>query len=89
HWSSLFWSNSVQFRAFFRSYGLDPSTLSNIHTCSSTLKKDRTQDMCRQYTGCLDNIWGRCKAHFPGHSSSNQLWIWQQVPCPLRNMSHG
>jgi hypothetical protein len=39
--------------------------LSNIHTCTSTLKKDGTHDKCCQYLCCLDNIWGKCKAHFP------------------------
>ncbi|KAM6491249.1 hypothetical protein JOM56_013488 [Amanita muscaria] len=29
------------------------------------MKKDGTRDKRRQYLGCLDNIWGKCKACFP------------------------
>ena len=29
------------------------------------MKKDGPQDKRHQYFGCLDNIRGKCKAHFP------------------------
>lgn len=40
-------------------------TLSNIHTCFSTLKKDGTRDKRKLFLECLDNVWKKCKAHFP------------------------
>lgn len=38
---------------------------SNIHKCSTNRNKDGSQNKARPYKGCLDNIWGRCKARFP------------------------
>jgi hypothetical protein len=38
---------------------------SNVHKCSSNINKDGTQHKGRAFKGCLDNIWGRCKARFP------------------------
>jgi Helitron helicase-like domain at N-terminus/PIF1-like helicase len=38
---------------------------SNVHKCSSNRNKDGSQNKARPYKGCLDNIWGRCKARFP------------------------
>jgi hypothetical protein len=38
---------------------------SNIHKCSTNRNKDGSQNKARLYKGCLDNIWGRCKARFP------------------------
>ena len=38
---------------------------SNVHKCSSNRNKDGSQNKGRPYKGCLDNIWGRCKARFP------------------------
>ena len=38
---------------------------SNVHKCSTNKNKDGSQNKARPYKGCLDNIWGRCKARFP------------------------
>ncbi|KAF8809762.1 hypothetical protein BYT27DRAFT_7093748 [Phlegmacium glaucopus] len=38
---------------------------SNIHKCSSNRNKDGSQNKGRPYKGCLDNIWGKCRARFP------------------------
>ncbi|KAF8224921.1 hypothetical protein L208DRAFT_1308386 [Tricholoma matsutake] len=38
---------------------------SNIHTCSTNINRDSTQNRSKVYTGCTDNKWGRCKARFP------------------------
>ena len=38
---------------------------SNVHKCSTNRNKDGSQNKGRPYKGCLDNIWGRCKARFP------------------------
>ena len=38
---------------------------SNVHKCSSNKNKDGSQNKARPYKGCLDNIWGKCKARFP------------------------
>ncbi|TFK57914.1 hypothetical protein BDN72DRAFT_735331, partial [Pluteus cervinus] len=38
---------------------------SNIHKCGSTTNKDGTQNKGKQYTGCMDNKWGKCRARFP------------------------
>ncbi|KAF8224558.1 hypothetical protein L208DRAFT_1076759, partial [Tricholoma matsutake] len=38
---------------------------SNIHTCSTNIKQDGTQNKAQPYKGCLDNIWGKCKSWFP------------------------
>ncbi|KAF9455412.1 hypothetical protein BDZ94DRAFT_1142049, partial [Collybia nuda] len=37
----------------------------HVHTCSSTVNKDGSQKVNKSYSGCLDNIWGKCKARFP------------------------
>ena len=38
---------------------------SNVHKCSSNRNKDGSQNKARPYKGCLDNIWGKCRARFP------------------------
>lgn len=38
---------------------------SNVHTCSTNINKDSTQNRAKAYKGCLDNKWGRCKSCFP------------------------
>ena len=38
---------------------------SNIHKCSTNKNKDSSQNKAQPYKGCLDNIWGKCKARFP------------------------
>jgi len=38
---------------------------SNIHKCSSTRNKDGSQNKGRAFKGCLDNVYGKCKARFP------------------------
>ena len=38
---------------------------SNLHKCSSTINKDGSQSKGRAFKGCLDNIYGKCKARFP------------------------
>ena len=38
---------------------------SNIHKCSSTKNKDGSQNKGRTFKGCLDNVYGKCKARFP------------------------
>ncbi|TFK59305.1 hypothetical protein BDN72DRAFT_905976 [Pluteus cervinus] len=38
---------------------------SNIHKCASTTNKDGTQNQGKQYRGCMDNKWGKCRARFP------------------------
>ena len=38
---------------------------SNVHKCSTNRNRDGSQNKARPYKGCLDNIWGRCKARFP------------------------
>ena len=38
---------------------------SNIHKCSTNRNKDGSQNKGCPYKGCLDNIWGHCKARFP------------------------
>jgi hypothetical protein len=38
---------------------------SNVHVCKSNKKKDGSQNKLRPFTGCLDNIWQKCKARFP------------------------
>ena len=37
----------------------------NVHKCSTNKNKDGSQNKARPYKGCLDNIWGKCKARFP------------------------
>jgi len=38
---------------------------SNLHKCSSTRNKDSSQNKGCAFKGCLDNIYGKCKARFP------------------------
>ncbi|TFK61191.1 hypothetical protein BDN72DRAFT_726664, partial [Pluteus cervinus] len=38
---------------------------SNIHKCGSNINKDGSKSKRKQYTGCMDNIWGKCRARFP------------------------
>ncbi|KAF8896008.1 hypothetical protein BD779DRAFT_1433850, partial [Infundibulicybe gibba] len=38
---------------------------SNIHKCGTNKNKDGSQNKARAYKGCLDNMWGKCKARFP------------------------
>jgi hypothetical protein len=38
---------------------------SNIHKCTTNKNKDGSQNKLRSFVGCLDNIWGKCKARFP------------------------
>ena len=52
------WSN-------FRATVNDLLLKSNIHKCSTNRNKDGSQNKARPYKGCLDNIWGKCKARFP------------------------
>jgi hypothetical protein len=37
---------------------------SNVHRCSQTVTADSNVKV-RRYIGCMDNKWGKCKAHFP------------------------
>ena len=53
------WSSKYQFTVD------DLLLKSNIHKCSTNRNKDGSQNKARPYKGCLDNIWGRCKARFP------------------------
>jgi hypothetical protein len=38
---------------------------SNIHTCSSNINKNGTQNKAKSYKGCLHNKWNKCKSRFP------------------------
>lgn len=38
---------------------------SNTHQCTTNRNKDGSQNKAWSFTGCLDNIYGKCKAHFP------------------------
>jgi hypothetical protein len=38
---------------------------SNVHICTTNRNKDGTQNRLHSFTGCLDNIWQKCKACFP------------------------
>ncbi|KAF8240183.1 hypothetical protein L208DRAFT_1201079, partial [Tricholoma matsutake] len=38
---------------------------SNVHTCTTNRNKDGSPNKLRSFTGCLDNIWQKCKARFP------------------------
>ncbi|KAF5367284.1 hypothetical protein D9615_010468 [Tricholomella constricta] len=38
---------------------------SNVHSCRSTINRDGSQSKSKQYAGCLDNKWGRCRGRFP------------------------
>jgi len=41
------------------------SSCDKLYKCSTNRNKDGSQNKARPYKGCLDNIWGRCKARFP------------------------
>jgi hypothetical protein len=43
----------------------DVISKSNIHTCSTNINRDGSQNKAKSYKGCLDNKWGRCKSRFP------------------------
>jgi hypothetical protein len=43
----------------------DVISKSNIHTCSTNINRNGTQNKGKPYRGCLDNKWGRCKSRFP------------------------
>ena len=43
----------------------DVISKSNIHTCSTNINRNVTQNKAKSYKGCLDNKWGRCKSRFP------------------------
>ena len=49
----------------FRATVNDLLLKSNVHKCSTNRNKDGSQNKARPYKGCLDNIWGKCKARFP------------------------
>ncbi|KAF8237904.1 hypothetical protein L208DRAFT_1244899, partial [Tricholoma matsutake] len=38
---------------------------SNFHKCMSNKNKDGSQNKGCSFKGCLDNIWGKCRARFP------------------------
>ncbi|TFK59134.1 hypothetical protein BDN72DRAFT_781161, partial [Pluteus cervinus] len=38
---------------------------SNVHRCRSNINKDGTKNKGKNYVGCTDNKWGKCKARFP------------------------
>ncbi|KAF8231099.1 hypothetical protein L208DRAFT_1216583, partial [Tricholoma matsutake] len=38
---------------------------SNVHTCTTNRSKNGSQHKLHLFTGCLDNIWNKCKAQFP------------------------
>ena len=40
----------------------DVISKSKIHTCSTNINRDGTQNKVKSYKGCLDNKWGRCKS---------------------------
>ena len=37
----------------------------NLHKCSSTRNRDGSQNKGHAFKGCLDNVYGICKARFP------------------------
>ena len=43
----------------------DVISKSNIHTCSTNINRNGSQNKAKSYKGCLDNKWGRCKSRFP------------------------
>jgi len=49
----------------FRATVNDLLLKSNTHKCSTNRNKDGSQNKARPYKGCLDNVWGKCKARFP------------------------
>ncbi|KAF8222861.1 hypothetical protein L208DRAFT_1059790, partial [Tricholoma matsutake] len=38
---------------------------SNVHICTTNRSKNGSQHKLCSFTGCLDNIWNKCKARFP------------------------
>ncbi|TFK60229.1 hypothetical protein BDN72DRAFT_779679 [Pluteus cervinus] len=38
---------------------------SNVHRCRTNINKDGSKNKGRNYVGCTDNRWGKCKARFP------------------------
>ncbi|KAF8238257.1 hypothetical protein L208DRAFT_1070111, partial [Tricholoma matsutake] len=38
---------------------------SNVHTCTTNINKNGSQHKLCSFTGCLDNIWHKCKAWDP------------------------
>ena len=48
----------------FRKTVDDILSCSNIHNCNRNMNKDGTRKKGAS-TGCMDNKWGKCKAHFP------------------------
>jgi hypothetical protein len=38
---------------------------SNTHRCTTNRHKDGSKNKARSFTGCLDNVFGKCKARFP------------------------
>ncbi|KAF8219606.1 hypothetical protein L208DRAFT_1338972 [Tricholoma matsutake] len=49
----------------FKSTVDDITLRSNIHKCTTNKNKDGSQNKLHSFVGCLDNIWGKYKAHFP------------------------
>ena len=45
----------------------------NLHRCLSTKNKDGSQNKGRVFEGCLDNIYGKCKARFPRSVATTRL----------------
>ncbi|KAF8228565.1 hypothetical protein L208DRAFT_1080768, partial [Tricholoma matsutake] len=38
---------------------------SNTHRCTTNRNRDGSKNKSQSFTGCLDNVFGKCKAHFP------------------------
>ena len=38
---------------------------SNVHHCAQSISGTQVGTKVRQFVGCLDNMWGKCKARFP------------------------
>ncbi|KAF8219301.1 hypothetical protein L208DRAFT_1341713 [Tricholoma matsutake] len=64
----------------FRATVNDLLLKSNVHKCSTNWNKDSSQNKARPYKGCLDNIWGKCKARFP-RSTFKQTEINTETGC--------
>ncbi|TFK60852.1 hypothetical protein BDN72DRAFT_719411, partial [Pluteus cervinus] len=61
-------SSSCAYRIWHENYRFtvdDIISKSNIHTCSTNINKDGSKNRKKQYIGCLDNPWGKCRARFP------------------------
>lgn len=43
---------------------------SNVHSCNRGTRKDGTRKKNKMYAACMDNRWGKCKAHFPRPTAS-------------------